>query len=106
MTDTDLTFEGVTKKPVSDFLLFEDEKLKGTEYQGVITFDNNYELSIIRHNSSYGGKMGLFEIALSKGESSICMPPITADGDTVNGYLTKEQVIEIIEMTGDLPGTV
>mgnify|MGYP001315762211 FL=1 len=106
MTDTDLTFEGVTEKPVSDFLLFEDEKLKGTEYQGVITFDNNYELSIIRHNSSYGGKMGLFEIALSKGDSSICMPPITADGDTVNGYLTKEQVIEIIEMTGDLPGTV
>ena len=106
MTDTDLIFEGVTEKKVSDFLLFEDEKLKGTEYQGVITFDNNYELSIIRHNSSYGGKMGLFEIALSKGDSSICMPPITADGDTVNGYLTKEQVIEIIEMTGDLPGTV
>ena len=106
MTDTDLIFEGVTEKKVSDFLLFEDEKLKGTEYQGVITFDNNYELSIIRHNSSYGGKMGLFEIALSKGDSSICMPPITADGDTVNGYLTKEDVIEIIEMTGDLPGTV
>ena len=50
--------------------------------------------------------MGLFEIALSKGTSQICMPPITADGDTVNGFLTKEQVIEIIEMTGDLPGTV
>ena len=106
MTDTDLTFEGVTEKKVSDFLLFEDDKLKGTEYQGVITFDNNYELSIVRHNASYGGKMGLFEIALSKGESQVCLPPITADGDTVNGFLTKEQVIEIIEMTGDLPGTV
>jgi len=106
MTDTDLTFEGVTEKTVSDFLLFEDEKLKGTEYQGVITFDNNYELSIIRHNASYGGKMGLFEIALYKGESSICLPPITADGDTVNGFLTKEDVLEIIETTRDLPGTI
>ena len=72
----------------------------------MIEFDNNYELSIIRHNASYGGKMGLFEIALSKGTSQICMPPITADGDTVNGFLTKDDVIEIIEMTGDLPGTV
>ena len=106
MTDTDLTFEGVTEKKVSDFLLFEDEKLKGTEYQGIIKFDNNYELSIVRHNASYGGKMGLFEIALSRGETQVCLPPITENGDTVKGWLTKEQVIEIIEMTGDLPGTV
>ena len=101
-----MMFEGVTEKPVSDFLLFEDEELKGTEYQGVIEFYNGYELSIVKHNSSYGGKMGLFEIALCKGESQICMPPITADGDTVKGFLTKEQVIEIIETTRDLPGTV
>ena len=106
MKDTDLIFEGVTEKPVSDFLLFEDEELKGTEYQGVITFDNNYELSIIRHNASYGGKMGLFEIALSRGETQVCLPPITADGDTVNGFLTKDDVLEIIDMTNDLPGTV
>lgn len=99
-------FEGVTEKKVKDYLLFSDEELKGTEYQGVITFDNNYELSIIRHNASYGGDKGLFEIALSKGESQVCLPPITADGDTVKGFLTKEQVIDIIEMTGDLPGTV
>ena len=101
-----MMFEGVTEKTVSDFLLFEDEELKGTEYQGVIEFYNGYELSIVKHNSSYGGKMGLFEIALCKGESQICMPPITADGDTVKGFLTKEQVIEIIETTRELPGTV
>ena len=99
-------FEGVTEKKVKDYLLFSDEELKGTEYQGVIKFDNNYELSIIRHIGSYGGDKGLFEIALSIGESQICMPPITENGDTVKGWLTKEQVIEIIEMTGDLPGTV
>ena len=101
-----MMFEGVTEKPVSDFLLFEDDKLKGTEYQGVIEFYNGYELSIVRHNSSYGGKMGLFEIALSKGETQICMPPITTDGDTVNGFLKKDDVLEIIEITRELPGTV
>ena len=101
-----MMFEGVTEKPVSDFLLFEDDKLKGTEYQGVIEFYNGYELSIVRHNSSYGGKMGLFEIALSKGETQICMPPITADDDTVNGFLMQVEVLEIIEITRELPGTV
>ena len=60
-------FEGVTEKKVKDYLLFSDEELKGTEYQGVIKFDNNYELSIIRHIGTYGGDKRLFEIALSRG---------------------------------------
>jgi hypothetical protein len=34
------------------------------------------------------------------------MPPITAEGDTVKGFLTKDDVLEIIETTRDLPGTV
>ena len=75
-------------------------------YQLVYKFDNGYGASVVKHNFSYGGKKGLFEIALCKGESQICMPPITAEGDTVKGFLTKEQVIEIIETTRDLPGTV
>lgn len=100
-------FEGVKENPlIPTYLKFEEEELKGTEFMGTIKFDNNYELSVVRHNSSYGGKKGLFEIALFKGESQICLPPITQDEDTVNGFLTKEQVIEIIEMAGDLPGTV
>ena len=106
MTDTNLTFEGVTEQKVSDFLLFKDEALKGTEYQGVIEFDNGFALSIVRHESSYGGKMGLFEIMLCKGGidgSPACLPPITNDGDTVNGFLTEEKVNEIIEITADLP---
>ena len=99
-------FEGVKEQKVSDILHFKDEALKGTEYQGVIEFDNGFALSIVRHKSSYGGKNGLFEIMLCKGGidgSPTCLPPITNDGDTVNGFLTQEQVNEIIEITADLP---
>lgn len=106
MTDTSLTFDGVTEQKVSDFLLFKDEALKGTEYQGTIEFDNGFALSIVRHESSYGGKNGLFEIMLCKGGtdgSPTCLPPITEEGDTIKGFLTEEKVKEIIELTGDLP---
>ena len=99
-------FEGVKEQKVSDFLLFEDEELKGTEYQGVIEFDNQYELSIVRHSGSYGGKMGLFEIMLSKSGNAITLPPITEEYDCIKGFLKFEQVVEIIELVEDLPGTV
>ena len=71
----------------------------------MIEFDNGFALSIVRHQSSYGGKMGLFEIMLCKGGidgSPTCLS-YTQDGDTVNGFLTKEKVNEIIEITADLP---
>ena len=78
-----LMFEGVKEQKVSDFLLFKDEELKGTEFMGTIEFDNGFALSIVRHESSYGGKMGLFEIMLCKGGidgSPTCLPPITKMG--------------------------
>ena len=99
-------FEGVTEQKVSDFLLFKDEELKGTEYQGTIEFDNGFSLSIVRHESSYGGNSGLFEIMLCKGGidgSPYSLPPITIEGDTVQGFLTQEQVNEMIDLTKDLP---
>jgi len=99
-------FEGVKEQKVSDFLLFKDEALKGTEFMGTIVFDNQYELSIVRHESSYGGKMGLFEIMLSKSGNPTTLPPITEEYDTIKGFLKFEQVVEIIELVEDLPGTV
>ena len=99
-------FEGVKEQKVSDFLLFKDEALKGTEYQGMIEFDNGFALSIVRHETSYGGKKGLFEIMLCKGGingSPTTLPPITEEHDTIKGFLTKEKVNEIIEITADLP---
>jgi len=99
-------FEGVTQEKLSDVLLFKDESKKGTEYHGTVQFYNGFSLSIIRHESSYGGKQGLFEIQLYKGGldgSPYSLPPITIEGDTVQGFLTQEQVNEIIDLTKDLP---
>ena len=97
-------FENVKEYTVSDFLLFKDESLKGSEYGGEVNFDNGYGLSIVRHETSYGGKMGLFEIMLTRNDAPYSLPPITQEEDTVNGFLTKEQVMEIIDMVQDLPG--
>ena len=100
-------FEGVKENPlIPTYLKFEDEELKGTEFMGTIVFDNQYELSIVRHSGSYGGKMGLFEILLSKSGNAITLPPITEDYDCIKGFLKFEQVVEIIELVEDLPGTV
>ena len=99
-------FELLKEYTVSDFLLFKDESLKGSEYGGEVVFDNGYGLSVVRHESSYGGKKGLFEVMLTRNDNPYSLPPITEEEDTVKGFLTKEQVNEILEMVADLPATV
>lgn len=98
-------FEGVKEYKVSDYLMF-DGDLKGNEYAGEIDFDNGYGLSIVSHKSSYGGDRGLFEIMLVRNGQPCSFPPITQEGDTVNGFLTKEKVEEIIQDVELLPATV
>jgi hypothetical protein len=100
-----LMFEGVKECKVSDYLMF-DGDLKGNEYAGEIDFDNGYGLSIVSHKSSYGGDRGLFEIMLVRNGQPCSFPPITQEGDTVKGFLTKEEVEDIIDTTRNLPGTV
>ena len=41
-----------------------------------------------------------------RNDNPISLPPITEEGDTVKGFLTKEQVNDIIEDVRNLPGTV
>ena len=66
-----------------------------------------YELSIISHSGSYGGKQGLYEIAPFKHGDFVEMPGITDEDDTVKGYLTEAQVSSIIKkmyfLTGKKP---
>jgi hypothetical protein len=83
-----------------------DDSLKGSEYGGEIDFDNGYGLSIVKHKSSYGGTKGLFEIMLTRNGNPYSLPPITEDGDTVKGFLTKEEVDSIISDVELLPATV
>jgi len=59
--------------------------------QSTIQF-GEYALSVVRHSGSYGGNEGLYEIAVFEESDQIEMPGITEDGDTVKGYLTKDEV--------------
>ena len=98
-------FEGIKEYKVSDYQMF-DGDLKGNEYAGEVDFDNGYGLSIISHKTSYGGDRGLFEIMLIRNGQPYSFPPITEEGDTIKGFLTKEKVEEIIQDVELLPATV
>ena len=45
--------------------------------QAILPF-GDYDLSIVQSDFSYGGKQGLYEIAVFKGKNMIEMPGITA----------------------------
>jgi hypothetical protein len=63
-------------------------------------FENGYGASVVSHPMSYGGKMGLYELAvLDKNGELTYDTPIT---DDVIGYLTPEQVTEKLIEIQDL----
>ena len=64
----------------------------------------DYELSIVKHKGSYGGDMGLYEIGVFKDSLMEELPGITEVGDTVKGFLTKDQVDAIIVKMFTLTG--
>ena len=89
MTFNDLTF---------------NETLMPKGIQAKVRF-GGYDLSIIQNEVSYGGRQGLYEIAVFKGDGQVEMPGITEDGDTVKGFLTKDNVDVIIKKMYLLTGT-
>lgn len=64
----------------------------------------DHELSIVKHKGSYGGEKGLYEIGVFKNNDMINMPGITEEGDTVKGFLTKDNVDGIIVKMFTLTG--
>ena len=57
-------------------------------------FDNGYEVSVVKSEYTYGGKDGLYELAIFK-DGDICYDTtITYD---VIGYLRPEDVTEVIQ---------
>ena len=87
---------------LKDFQLLETEVPKGV--QAVLQF-NNYELSIVKNEMSYGNKQGLYEIAVFKDGEQRELPGITNSGDTVKGWLTEAEVDAIISKMYFLTGT-
>ena len=56
-------------------------------------FDNGYEASVVKSEYTYGGKDGLYELAVFK-DGEICYDtPVT---DDVIGYLRPEDVTDVM----------
>lgn len=101
---TGLPVKKIIEKLELDIKTFDDidfdfiEDLKGKV--GRIFFDNGYGASVVSHQYSYGGKDGLFELAvLDKNGKLTYDTPITSD---VLGYLTPEKVTEKLIEIQDL----
>ena len=75
-----------------EFISCNDKFMSGK--QSRIQFDNGYGASVVSHNFSYGGDLGLYEIAILDNKGQICyFTPITND---VIGHLTEEDVTEVL----------
>jgi hypothetical protein len=59
-------------------------------------FVNGFGASVIRHKYSYGGKDGLYELAVLDTEGEIDYDNSVAEGD-VHGYLNEEGVTELLK---------
>lgn len=63
-------------------------------YQLIYKFDNGYGASVIKHDHSYGGKEGKYELAVLDKDGALCYDtPITED---VIGHLTMGDVENLL----------
>ena len=80
------------------------------KHQCVLSFGDEYELSIISGEGAYSTESSPYEIAVIKHGNLAEMPGITEDGDTVKGYLTEADINAIIKkmylITGKSPRQV
>lgn len=67
---------------------------------GRIVFDNGYGASVVCHNYSYGGKKGLYELAVLDKDGNLTYD--TPVSDSVIGNLTPEEVTDILIQIQDL----
>ena len=67
-------------------------------YNGVgytYQFENGYGASVVSHDGSYGGKQGLYEIAVLDSNGDLCYStPIT---DDVIGYANEEKIKDTLD---------
>ena len=94
---------------LSSFEMIEKADILG-DYQCVLAFGDEYELSIISGQGAYSTEAAPYEIAVIKNGDLVEMPGITDEDDTVKGYLTEADVGAIIKkmylLTGKTPSQV
>ena len=61
----------------------------------IYEFENGYGASVIKHDYSYGGKPGMYEIAVLDSKGDFCYT--TDITDDVVGYASKETVYESLD---------
>lgn len=62
--------------------------------QWIFEFDNKYGASVVKSDYSYGGKEGLFELAVLYDNELCYDTPFT---DDVIGYLTEDMVSDLLD---------
>ena len=84
------------------FKTFDDIKFieQSNGVRGRIMFDNGYGASVVCHEYSYGGKKGLYELAVLDKDGELTYDTPITDG--VMGYLSPEDVTEILIQIQDL----
>lgn len=98
---TDLVYDDYKQYEV--FIKNKDEfdkvfKIWGDSYFHRFKFENGYGASVIKHYGSYGYEEDLFELAVLKfdgGKCKLCYD--TSITDDVIGYLTNDEVLELLE---------
>ena len=81
-----------------EFIKLDDGFMKGVQCR--MMFENGFGVSVVSHTYSYGGKDGLFEVAvLDKDGDLTYNTPVTND---VVGYLNPDEVTEIMEEVQNL----
>ena len=76
-----------------DFIKLDDGFMKGVKCR--MMFENGFGVSVVSHTYSYGGKDGLFEVAVLDADGDLTYnTPVTND---VVGYLNPDEVTDIME---------
>ena len=88
-----------TELPIAEDLMLPDNMTVRRQKE----FDNGYTVSVIRNNMSCGHKQGRFEIGLFGPDGDMTsVEGITYDGDTVKGWLTIDDVLDIFKKVAAL----
>ena len=81
-----------------DFIKLDDGFMKGVKCR--MMFENGFGVSVVSHTYSYGGKDGLFEVAVLDEDGDLTYnTPVTND---VIGFLNPDEVTEIMEQVQNL----
>ncbi len=75
----------------------------GAEFGGIMSrihFENGYGASVVKTPMSYGGKNGLYELAVLDSNGDLTYEtPVTSD---VEGYLSEDDVTRLLEQIQNL----